>query len=304
MPVDRAPTPLADPGGSLRDLLRDASRALGRAGVEAPERDARLLAAAAVGCSGADLIARPEQPIDEAARARLGDFVRRRCAREPVSRILGAREFYGRAFALSTATLDPRPDSEVLIEAVLQFVAAKGWRDRSLRVLDVGTGSGCLLVTLLAELPSATGVGTDIAQGALDAAAANARQHGVSERAVFVHARGRGLESVVGPFDIMVSNPPYIASDDIPGLAPEVRDFDPRAALDGGADGLRVYRQIIPEIARVLPYGYVAFEVGAGQADAVEKLLRASIDLGCRGKTVRHPDLGGHTRCVSMEIQL
>ena len=302
MPIERAVMPLADPGGSLRELLRDASRALGRAGVEAPERDARLLAAAAIGCSGADLIARPEQPIDEAARARLGDFVRRRCAREPVSRILGAREFYGRAFALSPATLDPRPDSEVLIEAVLQFVAAKGWRDRPLRILDVGTGTGCLLVTLLAELPSATGVGTDIAQGALDTAAANARRHGVSERAAFVHARG--LERVAGPFDITVSNPPYIASGDIPGLAPEVRDFDPRAALDGGADGLHIYRQILPEIARVLPCGYVAFEVGAGQADAVEELLRASIDLGRQGKTVRYPDLGGHTRCVSMEIQL
>ena len=160
---------------SLRELVREASRLLAPAGVEGPERDARLLAAAAIGCSPAALIARPDQVVDEAACRRLEELVQRRCAREPVSRILGSREFHGRSFALSPATLDPRPDSETLIEAALALVDAKGWRERPLRILDVGTGSGCLLLTLLAELPHATGVGTDIAQLALDIAADNAR---------------------------------------------------------------------------------------------------------------------------------
>ena len=302
MPIERARTQSGEPGPSLRELMRSASRALAEAGVETPERDARLLAAAAIGCGAAELISQPERPVDEAAGRRMADFVRRRCLREPVTRILGFREFYGRSFALSPATLDPRPDSEVLIEAVLQYVAAKGWRDRALRILDVGTGSGCLLVTLLAELPAAAGVGTDISQPALDIAAMNARRFDMSGRAKYMHANA--LEGVEGPFDILVCNPPYIVSGDIPGLEPEVRDFDPPAALDGGADGLHVYRRVIPAITRVLPCGYAAFEVGAGQADAVEGMLRASIDLRQQGLLRRHLDLGAHTRCVSMEIQL
>jgi release factor glutamine methyltransferase len=287
---------------SLHDLVRKASQALAQAGVEGPERDARLLAAAAIGCSAAELISRPERPVDDAADRRMVELVRRRCAREPVSRILGSREFFGRSFALSPATLDPRPDSETLIEVVLAFVDAKGWRKRPLRILDVGTGTGCLLVTLLAELPHATGIGTDISQLALDIAVKNAGMHGMSERAQFRLANA--LEGIEGPFDILVSNPPYIASGDIAGLEPEVRDFDPLAALDGGEDGLHMYRQIIPAIARVVPSGYAALEVGAGQAEAVAEMLRSSMDLSRQAALRRHVDLGGHTRCVSVVIQL
>ena len=192
---------------------------------QGPERDARLLAAAAISCSPGELIARPDRAVDEAACRRLAEFVRRRCAREPVSRILGAREFYGRSFALSSATLDPRPDSETLIEAALALVDAKGWRERPLRIIDVGTGSGCLLLTLLAELPHATGVGTDIEQLALDLAAVNARHSDISgaieRRCAFL--RADALEGVEGPFDLLVCNPPYIRSGDIAGLEPEVR---------------------------------------------------------------------------------
>jgi release factor glutamine methyltransferase len=299
------PTPIERHGTeteSLHDLVRKASRALAQAGVEGPERDARLLAAAAIGCSAAELVSHPERPVDDAARRRMVEFVRRRCAREPVSRILGAREFFGRSFALSPATLDPRPDSETLIEAVLAFVDAKGWRKRPLRILDVGTGSGCLLVTLLAELPHATGIGTDINQLALDIADLNARQFDMSGRAGYLLANA--LDGVAGPFDILVCNPPYIASGDIAGLEPEVRDFDPLAALDGGDDGLHMYRQIIPAIARVVPCGYAALEVGAGQAEAVAEMLRSAMDLSRQSALRRHVDLGGQTRCVSVEIQL
>jgi len=295
-------TPRAGQPNSLRQLLREASGRLARAGVDAPERDARLLAAAAIGCSATELITRRDCTIDPDAVCRMVEFVRRRAAREPVSRILGSRGFFGREFALSPATLDPRPDSEVLIEAVLAFVETNGWQNRPLRILDVGTGSGCLLLTLLAELPLATGLGTDISTAALDAAASNARQLGLLERARFMVARS--LEGVAGPFDILVCNPPYIASGDIPGLEPEVRDFDPLTALDGGADGLQVYRQILAAIEQVVPSGYAALEVGAGQADAVEQMLRGALDPGRLGKRTRHLDLGGHIRCVSLEIQL
>ena len=263
---------------SLRELVRKASRLLAQAGVEGPERDARLLAAAAIGCSPGELIARPDRVVDEAACRRLAELVRRRCAREPVSRILGSREFYGRSFALSPATLDPRPDSETLIGAALALVDAKGWRERPLRILDVGTGSGCLLLTLLAELPHATGVGTDIEQLALDLAAVNARHSDISgaieRRCAFL--RADALEGVEGPFDL----------------------------LDGGSDGLHIYRRIIPALTRVVPCGFAIFEVGAGQADAVREMLRSSMDLSRLGAVGRHADLGGHTRCVSMEIQL
>src|SRR5207244_13604925 len=141
---------------------------------------------------------------------RLAEFVQRRCAREPVSRILGSREFYGRSVALSPATLDPRPDSETLIEAALAFVDAKGWRDRPLRILDVGTGSGCLLLTLLAELPGALGIGTDTSLPALAVARANASRLGVARRAQWLAADA--LEAIRGRFDILICNPPYIRS--------------------------------------------------------------------------------------------
>jgi release factor glutamine methyltransferase len=291
---------------SLRELVREASRTLAQTGVEGPERDARLLAAAATGCSPAELIARPDRVVDEPACRRLAELVQRRCVREPVSRILGSREFYGRSFALSPATLDPRPDSETLIEAALAFVDAKGWRERPLRILDVGTGSGCLLLTLLAELPHATGVGADIAQLALDIAAVNERDFDIAgaikRRCAFL--RADALEGIEGPFDLLVCNPPYIASGDIAGLEPEVRDFDPPAALDGGPDGLHVYRRIIPALTRVVPCGFAVFEVGAEQADAVTGMLQSSMDLSRQGAIGRHVDLGGQTRCVSMEIQL
>jgi len=158
----------------------------------------------------------------------------------------------------------------------------------------------------LAELPHATGVGTDIEQLALDLAAVNARHSDISgaieRRCAFL--RADALEGVEGPFDLLVCNPPYIRSGDIAGLEPEVRAFDPPAALDGGPDGLHIYRRIIPALTRVVPCGFAIFEVGAGRADAVTEMLRSSMDLSRLGAVGRHADLGGHTRCVSMEIQL
>jgi release factor glutamine methyltransferase len=279
--------------------VRSAQRSLAAAGVEDAGRDARLLVAAAAGVDTADIIARPERALPADAQTRLRAMVARRCAREPVSRILGVREFYGRPFALSPATLDPRPDSETLIGAALDMATPAGWRERPIRILDIGTGSGCLLLTLLAELPLATGVGTDIAASALEVAAVNAASLGLAARVSF--ALADMLDGIDGPFDLVVSNPPYIPSAHIAGLSAEVRRYDPRGALDGGEDGLDFYRRIIAGLPRV-GVGCVIFEVGAGQADDVALLLEQAFVKTRQAQLSRHADLGGHTRCVAFRL--
>ena len=287
-------------GETLGDAVRSAQRSLAAAGVEDAGRDARLLVAAAAGVDTADIIARPERALAADEQDRLQSMVARRCAREPVSRILGGREFYGRPFALSPATLDPRPDSETLIGAALDIAAREGWRDRPIRILDIGTGSGCLLLTLLAELPRATGVGTDISAPALEVATLNASSLGLAGRVSFMQADM--LDGIEGPFDLIVSNPPYIPSADIAGLSAEVRQYDPRGALDGGDDGLNFYRRIVAGLPRVRA-GWVIFEVGAGQAEDVALLLEQAFVKTRQAQLSRHADLGGHTRCVALRLQ-
>jgi release factor glutamine methyltransferase len=284
---------------TLAEAARAAQQALSAAGVEDAGRDARLLTAAAAGVSTADIIGRPEQRLSTEAQVRLQQMVERRSAREPVSRILGEREFYGRRFALSAATLDPRPDSETLIGAALEIAAHEGWGEAPIRILDIGTGTGCLLLTLLAELPNATGLGTDISEAALETARQNAQVLGLAERAAF--ARHDMLDGVAGPFDLVISNPPYIASGDIPVLAPEVREYDPPAALDGGPDGLAFYRRISHGLDGVLR-GWVVLELGMGQADAVALLLQQAFVKTLCAEVRRYDDLGGHTRCVALRL--
>ncbi len=290
-----------DVPATLGGAAHAAQRILAAAGIEEAGRDARLLVAAATGWATADIISHPERAVAATARARLAAMLARRAAHEPVSRILGEREFYGRRFALSAATLDPRPDSETLIEAVLAIAGREGWSEKAIRILDIGTGTGCLLLTLLAELPNATGLGTDISREALATAAANGGELGLADRATFeLHDV---LDGVAGPFDLVISNPPYIASGDIAGLSSEVRDFDPRAALDGGADGLDIYRRISAGLGPVLT-GWVVLEVGVGQADAVALLLQQAFVKTRKAELSRHCDLGGHVRCVALRLQL
>lgn len=281
--------------GGLRQLVRD----LAAAGIDTPELDARLLVEAATGASRESLIRDPGLPLSAPAAAQLEQLAARRLAREPVARILGTRAFYGRDFAIGQATLDPRPDTETLIEAVLELLRARGWHQRPIRIIDVGTGSGAILVTLLAELPEASGLGTDISAEALAIAAANADRHGVAERAHW-HV-GRSLDGIAERFDVLVSNPPYVRTAEIPTLAPEVKDHDPWSALDGGADGLAVYREIAGGLMRIVPEGLAVFEIGCGQSDAVGELLGAAAGPQPAGQPLTWRDLSGHVRCVAVE---
>ncbi|MGQ0673731.1 MAG: peptide chain release factor N(5)-glutamine methyltransferase [Hyphomicrobium sp.] len=285
-------------GPTVREVLADAHRHLQRAGIEDAARDVRLLVSGILGISDLDQIARPEAAIHQSDRERFAAAIARRAAREPVSRILGRRHFFGREFLVTPATLDPRPDTETVVELTLHLVDERGWRTRPVRILDVGTGTGCILLSLLAELPMASGLGRDIDASALVTAEANATRLGLGERAQF--ALGRSLEGLTRSFDVVVSNPPYIPTAELPGLEPEVRAFDPLAALDGGVDGLCVYREIISGLKAVLPAGLVVFEVGAGQAADVQTLLAAEMPNSVFHRRV---DLGGHARGVACWTQ-
>lgn len=275
---------------TIGSALSEAGGALARTDIAEPRRLARRLIAAALGLSAAEVFAHPERALTPADEARLAQMLARTLAREPLSRIVGAREFWGLDFLLSADTLDPRPESETVVEAV---VARLPDRERAYRFLDLGTGTGCLLLALLGEFPRATGIATDIAPGAVRTARHNAALLGFAGRAAFF--AGNWAEAVAGRFDVVVANPPYIATATIAGLAPEVRDHDPHHALDGGMDGLAAYRAIAADLPRLLPPGgLVAVEIGAGQADHVAAIL-AQRALAIDGFL---PDLAGIVRCV------
>jgi release factor glutamine methyltransferase len=266
------------------------------AGIGTPALDARILLCAILGIDAAVLIAHPDRKLGSEALA-LTAAVNRRLAREPVSRILGVRDFYGRAFEVSPATLAPRPDTETIVDAVLAHVAARSLSGAPLRIIDVGTGTGCLLITLLAELPNATGAGTDISQPALEVARSNAAKHGVLARSVWKIADG--LEELKGPFDVLVTNPPYIRTADIAGLVAEVQSYDPHLALDGGHDGLTLYRRIVADFNRLIPNGYAVLEVGYDQSVDVAALLSAEGRRWGWPNATIIKDLSGHARCVA-----
>lgn len=270
--------------------LLNAGKRLAAAGVEDAPRDARLLLQAASGLSPATLVGFPEREIDAAAAARFHGLVERRERREPMAHILGEREFWSLRFRVTADTLDPRPDSETLIQAVLDRVTD---RKAPLRLVDFGTGTGCLLLALLHDLPNATGLGVDLSAAALAIATENARGLGLERRASFCQANWD--DGITPPFDIVISNPPYVARATIADLQPEVARFEPRLALDGGLDGLDAYRILLPATTRLLrPDGLAAFEVGRGQADSVAAIGTAD--------GLRHiatvPDLGGIPRVV------
>jgi release factor glutamine methyltransferase len=265
-------------------------RAFAEAGLETPELDARILMTDVAQTTAAELALRPDEPLGDAAAERLREWQARRLAGEPVARILGFAEFWGLPFELSPETLVPRPDTETVVEAAL---AAAPDRAAPLRILDLGTGTGCLLVALLTELPKAWGVGVDRSIRALATARRNAWRIQVDDRAAF--AVSDWATALSGSFDLVVSNPPYIATAELAGLSPEVRLHDPRAALDGGPDGLAAYRSILADAKRILaPAGTLVLEVGYDQEAAVTSLAMTT------GLAVRQVarDLGGRPRAA------
>jgi release factor glutamine methyltransferase len=280
----------ADAGTPRGEAVRRLAERLRAAGVADGAREAALLVRRAAGVSASDLICAPEAPLGPAA-ARVEAFARRRAAGEPLARIEGRRGFWGREFSITPDVLDPRADTETLVEAAL--AAMRPRRDEALSVLDFGVGSGAILAALLGEWPNATGLGIDASPAAAAVAEANLAALGLGRRArVRVGNWGEGLEA---GFDVIVSNPPYIRTGDIAGLARDVRDHDPRLALDGGADGLDAYRALAPQIERLLaPEGRFFLEIGAGQGDDVAAICaRAGLAL-----SERRRDLGGIERVL------
>ena len=263
--------------------------------VDSAELDARLLVGAALGLDLTGLIAAAARPLTRDESMRLEDFARRRLAGEPVARILGIKEFWGLPLQLSPATLVPRPDTETVVELALEIWHAERRTDHRLRIADIGTGSGAILLALLSELPGACGIGTDISLAALQTADSNAAHLGFTPRAAFVACDYAAALS--GVFDLVVSNPPYIRSAEIAGLANEVREYDPLGALDGGADGLDAYRALIPQAAHLLaPRGTLIVEAGLGQSGHIQGLMTAA------GLTLKWPpkaDLAGVPRAVA-----
>ena len=272
---------------SLRTARAALSRTFAEVGIDTPALDARRLLSAATALSEADQLREPDRVLSMAQRARLRDFAARRLAREPVGRIVGVREFHGLDIHVSADTLEPRPDSETLVDAALGLIAC----DRPVRVLDAGTGSGCLLLAVLANAPRAWGLGIDRSTAVLIEPSYSPA--GLAERAAF--AVGDWLAGVAGAFDVIVANPPYVRRGDLAGLAPEVSRFDPIAALDGGPDGLDHYRTLVPQARACLaPGGTLALEIGADQAAQVGELVRAA--GFARADILR--DLAGRERVV------
>lgn len=284
MPTDMA---MAGTVGSGIAAVRDALR-LG--GVETWALEARLMMAEVLGASATDVFAYPERVLAVEEWAAVTDMMQRRLAREPLAYILGRREFWSLPFHVAPPTLIPRPETELLVASVLQRFSDPG---ASLRILDLGTGSGCLLLSLLHERPRAHGVGIDICEDALRVARVNAASLGLASRARFV--RGDWAEAVRGRFEVIVTNPPYVPTSDLAALMPDVRSFEPRRALDGGADGLAAYRRIVARLSDVaMPEAWAVMEIAPDLAENVAALVGGA---GFEIVAVL-ADLAGRPRCV------
>jgi release factor glutamine methyltransferase len=280
----------AETGPTGRALLAVAVQRLQAAGVPEPAGDARRLLAHALGVAQGRLTLVLPDPVSSDVAAVLDALVARRAARVPVAQLTETRAFWGRAFRVTADVLDPRPETEMLVAQALARPFA--------RVLDLGTGSGCILVTLLAERTGAQGVGLDMSAAALEVATGNARTHGVETRATFL--RSDWCAAAEGLFDLIVSNPPYIALSEMADLSPEVRDHEPHLALTDGGDGLGAYRVILKQAPlHLAPGGRMLFEIGAGQGAAVVALARAA---GFTAPRIL-PDLDGRDRVVVLESQ-
>lgn len=270
------------------DTLQRATMMLGAAGIEDPERDARILLAHVMEVDQAQLIARMNEPLPPSALLGMDRVIAVRSLRQPVSHIIGKRGFWNHEFMVNSDVLDPRPDTETLVAAALEQPFET--------VLDLGTGSGAIILSLLAERPQVMGVATDISGKALDTAKRNASRIGVADRVRFEEADWfSGLE---GQFDLIVSNPPYISELEMGALAPEVRDWEPHIALTPGGDGLAAYREIAANLHKFLkPTGRALFEIGFKQAEEVKNIF---IQSGFTRLEVLK-DMSGHDRVVALD---
>jgi release factor glutamine methyltransferase len=280
-------------GASVSEALQLIAQTFRAAGIDDADVDARVLAGHALHLDRARLVSQSDRVLEAREVNAISGLAARRLKREPVSRILGRKEFWSLALAITSDVLVPRPETETVVEGALDFVVRNGLRMEKLRILDIGTGSGALLVALLNELPNATGIGTDINRAALEAAQINVAQFGFESRSSLIACDMAA--GVQGQFDLVVSNPPYIARGQIASLAPEVRDYDPMMALDGGDDGLTAYRSISADAKRILAQGGRLFvEIGAGQEPAVRELFtNAGLVVG-----IARNDLAGTPRVL------
>jgi len=264
-------------------------------GIDTAELDARVLVSHALGLDHAALAARAGQVLTPQQQSAIAALARRRLGDEPVARITGTKEFWTLRLRVNEATLVPRPETETVVEAALAALDKRGPRSRSWRIADLGTGCGAILLALLSELPNTFGIGTDISAAALAIARDNAKRAGVARAAFLVCDMASAL---AGPFDLIVSNPPYVATADIDQLPPEVRLFDPQDALDGGSDGLQYYRPLAATATRLLAEnGIMVVELGRDQAEPVAAIF-ATASLASGGL---HPDLSGVPRALVAE---
>lgn len=282
--------PSRNEGLTIGVALAAARERLTESGFESAALDARVLLGHVTGLSREHLMVEDARVLGKLDQDRFDALVERRLTREPVAYLVGQKEFFGLTFDVNPETLVPRPDTETLVEAALKYCNAL---DHAPRILDLGTGSGAILLALLHTCSEATGVGVDRSNGALDVARRNAKAFGLEARAQFV--QGNWADGIEGTFDLIVTNPPYIPSEDIACLMPDVVNFEPVGALDGGLDGLGPLRLIVQDAGRLLvPGGFFCCEIGQGQASEAQKILRGNgfTDVDCV------PDLNGIARCV------
>lgn len=283
-------------GRTLRQAIASLADDFRQASVPDPEVDARLLVLAAAGADRLDLIREPGRALSPPQEARLAHYRQRRIAREPASRILGRREFWSLDLEVTPDVLDPRPETEMLVAATLDYLRRQKRQGDRLTILDLGTGSGAILISLLRELPRAFGVGVDVSESAARVARRNAERHAVGERAKVVI--GDWAEAITGPVDVIVSNPPYLTTAEIGAAAREVRDYDPRRALDGGADGLSAYRAVVAAWQR-LRHPPMLLEIGSTQGDDIVDIIKKNCHDAIELEVTVGTDLAGLPRIVA-----
>jgi release factor glutamine methyltransferase len=284
------------------EAIRVLARRFRTAGLQTAELDARLIVFHVCGLTRETYFLSPREHLSGDQAEKVEEFAARRLRREPVSRILGKKEFWGHEFIISPEVLDPRPDTETLVEAALHILDQENRTNAPLRILDLGTGSGCILLSLLLELPNAWGVGTDISFEAVEVARQNASRLGLTARSAFLC--GNWCNMISGPVDVIVANPPYIPSEKVNELSVEVRDNDPTIALDGGLDGLSAYRYILRCSYPVIREGgWIILEAGAAQADEIAELFKDS-EWGISAGAARlYRDMAGVNRVVALKRQ-